>query len=201
MKSKLKNHFIYNWTVYLAIAVLSVLIWNFAFKTLSEPKANERINIAIFCEAFDDKGFAEYAKSIVSNEKILQVNAVWMQTINEYVINTNLYVASQGEFDLIIIEKTLMPGNIGRQYFHPLDQEQMDSLLGPQTYYLEEGSAYGFLVPKKSELYDFVEEKPELVIFVSPETKNFMAINGKGSVDDKELINFLEKFLGERNAV
>ena len=97
---------------------------NFAFKTLSEPKANERINIAIFARPLTTKDLQSTQKHCIKREN--PVSARRMQTINEYVINTNLYVARRANLRSLL-KNFNAETSVGNTSI--LDQEQMDSLL------------------------------------------------------------------------
>lgn len=193
MNKKFANHIQYNWWVYILIVLAAIFLWSSVFERLGRPDANERLNISFVGTGFDHIELQANLQEGLSKESYLKEVFVDSVTVEDN-LNEILFIRSQGEFDVVIIQESVIFSGLGETYFEPLDRELMKQYFGDVAFYEENGQPYGILLtgPNFTQYYHADES---CYLFVAPVSKNFAGITG-GNVEDDAVVQLIEYLLG-----
>ncbi len=193
MNKKFVNHFQYSWWVYIVIAFAFIFLWSSVFEALAKPESNERLNVSFIGTGFDHKKLeTDLCNSVFKDTKIEEVFVE--SVVADEGLNNILYVRSQGEYDVIIIQETVVFSGMCKSYFEPLDKALMTQYFGDITFYEEDGQAYGILLDGPG-FADYYSGEESCYLFVAPVSQNFAGIYG-GNEDDDAVIRLIQYLLG-----
>ena len=179
MKRKLQNHLQYSWWVYVLIAVLLVVFWEFVFDNLEKPAPEEKLYVSFLGETFDTDGLQSQMEQVYASTGIKDIFVE--RTAVQDNLNDLLYVRSQGEFDAVIVPQSLLFDGLGDTYFEPLDKDQMRQYFGDITFYEENGQAYGILLSGEA-FRQYYPSEESCYLFVAPVSVHFGSENSAVNV-------------------
>ncbi len=204
---KFSNHLQYYWWLYLLLLVIFVSMWLLIFTTLAQPKDNEKIAVASFC---DDDGpqSLHYQLQVdigkITNQPLEEVSLINSTNSDENTLGS-LLLSRVYTCDVIILTKDIAKDNTVEAYFQPLSEsvlQQYFSDIPSELIYYVNGKAYGFLLNAENQNSRFANSydgEKECIIFLSGESVNIAGINDKGNATDDAAISVLKYFLEESN--
>lgn len=181
----MKRHLQYNWWKYIAILLLSVILWTTVFDILKTPRPEEQVNVLYIGQKLDTDALQQQLQQVLPT--------LTKQPLKKIAVDTELPANSQfssvlgarlHSYDIILIEAPYMQDNIGQNIFVRLTEPLIAQFPHAQTYteMTEAGVlTYGFAIPGESRFCRYYTGGETCYLFVSPYSVNFNALNETGS--------------------
>ena len=183
----MKNHLQFHWWKYIALALLPIFLWTGVFRSLAQPKPNQRVNILFIGENLDTAGICrelEEALPTLTDQEILHISVDREHIQKDQLYNT--LTVRCFDYDLIILENKYMQKNMGQNIFVrllPELAEQLPYALPYQETAEDSVLTFGFVLYDGSTENHFSQHysgTESCYVFVSPESVNFNTLNEKG---------------------
>ncbi len=220
IKKKLKNNLQYNWWIYLAFALIIIILWSSLFSYLERPARNEKVIIEFFDPGLDTEGLnalLEAEKETITEQYTKRIKAYTAHTTLPTV--GDLLVSRVMMSDIIIIpEELLVPNQNGVtildavDFFYELPTEQLTGIWNEKgykgssefEYYAIDGTNYGIYLSlngtdtnvNKNNIEKHYTGDKRFVVFFSSESESVGGIFGNGKVEDTAAIDTLAFLLG-----
>ncbi len=225
MSKRISEHFTMNWMKYVAALVLIPLLWYAVFDILAKPKANERVVISFYGDAFDT---SEINANLYENR-----GSYTDQEIKSIYIEFNssadpglsqLLIADIGYSDIIIFtedmlkknaegDETVTPSSLFRFLGEGEDPTLLESIIGDKAdnfeyFYFQgmngEGNRpIGIYLDrrntdcKKTRFEEYYKGEERCVAFICSESVNIGDMFGDAKGNDTAAIDTLLYLLGE----
>lgn len=180
----MKQHIQYNWWKYVAILLLPVILWVSIFDVLKKPDADERLHILYIGQSLNAAALEQQLKEVLPTRSSQRLKEIRVQA--EHYCDSTILTARCFDYDIILIEASSAPENIGQSVFSPLNPE-LQKQFPEASQYTENTDAkalpYGFILDPAvrtnfSACYTGTEK---CYLFLSPESVNFDTYNSLGT--------------------
>lgn len=181
----MKRHLQYNWWKYIAIFLLSVIVWTSVFDAMQAPRPDEQVNVLYIGQSLDAAALQQQLQQVLPT--------LTEQPLKKIAVETELPADSQfssvlsarlHSYDVILIEAPYMQDKIGQNIFVRLTEPLIAHFPHARTYteMTEAGLlTYGFTVPRESHFSRYYTGSEPCYLFVSPYSVNFDTLNEAGS--------------------
>lgn len=174
---------------YLALALVSVLVWCTVFSIRSKPKQNEQLRVLYIGEGIDTVALQSDLTALLPELKAITVTQELPRTDQ----SMQLLTYRQFSYDILIFSKPYCIENMGQNHFSRLTASLLAQFPAvPQyTEACEDTELTFALIPNEAaRLYTYFTNKPSdgCLLFFSPESFNLGGENGKGAQADNAAI-------------
>ena len=195
-------HLQYNWWRYGLVVMFAVILWTVVFDMLAAPEKNEKIRITFVGDDFSHEALEKELYTVLpklTDQPIKSISVespVNKQSSDYYsVLATRVYGA-----DFIIIQESSLPETVAETYFQPLATEKLEKYVDVDTYYCENGIAYGILLydgEGENRFSQFYSGDETCYLFLTHTTVNAGDVVQSGNAEDDAALQIIKYFLEE----
>lgn len=201
-----KSHLQYHWWKYVAVLIVSVILWCSVFNTLAKPAQNECLNILFVGEDINTEHMKETVEAKLvhlTDQDVKQIKVSQLSISGQdllQVLQSRFY-----EYDLVIISQSHMQDNMGVTLYYESMKSTLSERFADFDFYAEIGQDYAAiygvqLMADRGAFWDFYNGSETCYCFPSPNSVNFGGLNGKGNQNDDCALVIMEYLIKGESA-
>lgn len=200
MKQSIRNHLIYNWWKYVAVAVAVIAIWVYLFGVLAKPKENEKIKITFVGNDLKNvlmqEDILNDIDKLQGKQNIKEVGVECLYSEDSFTLNTILSTRVLSDTDIVILKQSTLENFEAESYFVDLSSSAVTENFGDVQTFEKNGKIYGIKLNGDNAFKKYYDGKEDCYLFITPVSVNFGGINGNGNNEDSVCINLVNYLLG-----
>lgn len=200
MKQSIRNHLVYNWWKYVAVAVVVISIWVYLFSVLARPKENEKIKISFVGNDFKNvllqEDILNNIDKLQGEQNIKEVGVECLYTEDNYTLSTILSTRVISDTDIVILKQSTLANFDVESFFVDLKSDAVAENFGNIQTFEKSGKIYGIKLNGDNAFTKYYDGKEDCYLFITSVSVNFGGINGNGNKEDRACINLVNYLLG-----
>ena len=197
-KEVFRSHLATHWYIYIAYAIIAVLVWNYAITLHTQDKPQEVVTVWVLSYDIDAAALtADLERDMPEYLKHVRVN---FQDREDAFANV-AYQGMGADMDILILpESFIVEYEIAQRYL-ALDVKYLNTLLGNVDYYMVDEKAYGIKIhDKESDLVGNIKfdkdiaEKEDYYILINPNSLHFSELNESEFSGGLDILRSLIKY-------